>query len=44
MSSFDDLEERKAYTREWVYMVIHIALWMVFVFMFLSFLKLVNER
>jgi hypothetical protein len=44
MSSFDDPEERKAYIREWVYIVLHIALWMVFVFMFLSFLKLLNER
>ena len=44
MSSPDELEERKAYTREWVYMVLHITLWMVFVCMFLTFLKLVNGR
>jgi len=44
MSSPDELEERKAYTREWVYIVLHIALWLVFVFVFLTFLKLVNER
>jgi|UniRef100_A0A6C0JGZ0 hypothetical protein len=44
MSSPDELEERKAYTREWVYMVLHIALWVVFVCMFLAFFKLVNER
>lgn len=44
MSSPDELEERKAYTREWVYMVLLIALWAVFVCMFLTFLKLLNER
>jgi hypothetical protein len=44
MSSFDDLEERKSTVYERVLVVVYIALWMIFVFMFLTFLKLVNER
>jgi len=44
MSSFDDLEERKSTVYERVLVVVYIALWMIFVFMFLTFLKMVNER
>jgi|LauGreDrversion4_2_1035121.scaffolds.fasta_scaffold675463_2 hypothetical protein len=44
MSSFDDLEIRKTSLYERVLVVVYVVLWVVFVCMFLTFLKLVNER
>ena len=44
MSSLEDLEIRKASIYERFLVVVYIVLWVVFVCMFLTFLKLVNER
>jgi len=44
MSSLEDLEIRKTSHYERVLVVVYIVLWVVFVCMFLTFLKLVNER
>jgi hypothetical protein len=44
MSSLEDLEIRKTSLYERFLVVVYIVLWIVFICMFLTFFKLVNER